>query len=332
MSNANLHAANRAKNDEFYTELSEIEKELKNYSDKFKGKVVFCNCDDPFESNFVKYFLMHFNGLGLKTLYTTGYLISPIVDKEYRVGIENIPYSLCVTSTKEYLKGDQIDLDFNGAKEFVEKEGDRIRTKLLGDEKYVAGDFRSEESIEILKKSDIIVTNPPFSLFREYIAQLMEYKKKFLIIGNKNALTYKEIFPYIKNNEIWWGCTNPDLFRDEVGNLTNKVKGLSRWYTNLDHKKRHIMIPLDLGHKYYGYENQYANYDNYNAINIDKIRNIPHHFEAIMGVAISFMDKYCPEQFEIIKFRKGDDDKDLRINGKCPYFRILVKKRLEVEG
>lgn len=326
--NRNLHEANRLKNDEFYTELSEIEKELRNYSDKFRGKIVFCNCDDPLESWFVKFFLMHFNGWGLKGLYTTGYLISTIVNTEVDVGEDNIPYSLYATSDsiKGYLRDDQIDLDLDGIKVYVKKEGTKIRTQLFGDENYVAGDFRSEESIERLKKCDIVVTNPPFSLFREYVAQLIEYNKQFLIIGNKNAITYKEIFPLLKDNKVWWGCTNPDIFKDNTGNITNKVKGLSRWYTNIDHWKRHEGVPLDLGYTYYGHEEQYPKYDNYDAINVDKISQIPSDYNGVVGVPISYMDKYCPEQFEIIKFRKGNDNKDLSINGKCPYFRILIRK------
>lgn len=336
--NKNLQKAKKAKNDEFYTELSEIEKELGNYSDKFKGKVVFCNCDDPFESNFVKFFLMHFNEYGLKALYATGYKTSPIINTELKT--EKIPYSLYVTDTSKYLKGDQKDLDVNSAKHFIETEGDNVMSQLYGDEYYLAGDFRSEESIEILKKSDIVITNPPFSLFREYIAQLMKYDKQFLVLGNMNAITYKEIFPLLKDNKIWLGYNNgakeyvvSAQYAEENPNkvyLKDKKYyaklGNTGWYTNIDHEKRHIMIPLDLGHKYYGYENQYPKYDNYDAINVDKISNIPCDYTGVVGVPISYMDKYCPEQFEIIKFRKGNDGKDLRIEGKCPYFRILIKK------
>lgn len=324
--NKNLQKAKIAKNDEFYTELEEINKELKYYSDKFRGKVVFCNCDDPFESNFVQYFLMNFNSLGLKTLYATGYKISTIADTQYKPKERKTPYSLCVNSTKEHLRVGQTDLDYKGAKKFVEIEENKVVTNLLGDEKYIAGDFRSQESIEILKKSDIVVTNPPFSLFREYVAQLTEYNKRFLVIGNKNAITYKEVFPLFKENKVWWGVTNPDLFKDVTGNITNKTKGLSRWYTNLDHIKRHKGIKLDLGYKYEGYEKDYPKYDNYDAINVNKISQIPFDYNGVIGVPISFLDKYCPEQFEIIKFRKGNDNKDLSINGKCPYFRILIKK------
>lgn len=350
--NKNLSDARNAKNDEFYTELSEINKELNYYSDKFKGKTVFCNCDDPFESNFVKFFLMHFNEYGIKTLYATGYKTSPIINTELKT--EKIPYLLCVEDTKKYLKGDQTDLDINSAKLFIEKEEDNVLTQLYGDENYIAGDFRSEESIKILEKSDIVITNPPFSLFREYIALLMKYEKHFLVLGNMNAITYKEIFPLLKNNKIWLGCNNgakeylvsaqyaeenPDKVYLKNKKYYAKL-GNTGWYTNIDHEKRHMMIPLDLGHKYSGYESQYPEYDNYNAINIAKISNIPSDYNGIMGVPITFLDKYNPEQFEIVScndVRKNEKvpykehglvkDKDGTIDGKACYVRILIKKK-----
>ena len=281
--NKNLQKAKNTKNDEFYTQLSDIEKELKHYKNQLKDKIIYCNCDNPEWSNFWKYFKDNFEELGIKELVATYY-------EEDKITYKTI---------------------YDG------KETNKI--KLNGN-----GDFRSSECIEILKTSDIVITNPPFSLFREYIAQLMEYDKQFLVLGNMNAITYKEIFPLLKDNKIWLGLTNPKEFKTPNGTI--QKFGNIGWYTNIDHEKRHIMIPLDLGHKYYGYENQYPKYDNYDAINVDKISNIPCDYTGVVGVPISYMDKYCPEQFEIIKFRKGNDGKDLRIEGKCPYFRILIKK------
>ena len=333
MANANLSAAKAANNDEFYTELPEIQAELKHYKDKFAGKTVFCNCDDPFESNFVKYFLMNFNGLGLKELIATGYKTSPVQGTE--LGERGKPYALRVTETKPYLRGTQTDLDIAGAKQFLEQEQARVMIPLEGnwardeagnilqvavkeeyvDEKtgktkkrtvkqdlyYDAGDFRSDMSIELLQQADIVVTNPPFSLFREYVAQLMQYGKQFLIIGNKNAITYKEIFPLLKNNQMWMGYCSPVSFVLADGTLTKQVNGLCRWFTNLDHAKRHQMLPLDLGFTYVGHEEDYPGYDNYDAINVDKVSQIPCDYMGVMGVPITFLDKYCPEQFEILE-------------------------------
>ena len=356
MANANLSAAKAAKNDEFYTELSEIQAELKNYTDKFQGKVVYCNCDDPFESNFVKYFLMNFNRLGLKELIATGYQTSPVRGKE--LVLQDGPYALRVTDTSAYLVGTQTDLDVNGAKFFLDAEKDRCSVLLHGnyavdengeriqidikeeyvDEKtgktkkrtvkqdlyYEAGDFRSDESLELLMQADIVVTNPPFSLFREYVAQLMLYRKQFLIIGNMNAVTYKEIFPLIKDNLMWLGVTRVGVgsmwfrvsedFPHKTGQkIENGVRyqtiGNSAWFTNLDHEKRHQMLPLDLGFTYIGHEDMYPMYDNYNAINVDRVNEIPYDYMGVMGVPITFLGKYCPEQFTILNcndFRRCD--------------------------
>lgn len=338
MKNSNLAAAKAAKNDEFYTELSEIQAELKHYKDKFVGKTVFCNCDDPFESNFVKYFLMNFNGLGLKELIATGYKTSPVQGTE--LGERGKPYALRVTETKPYLRGTQTDLDIAGAKQFLEQEQARVMIPLEGNwakdeagnilqvavkeehvgEKtgrtkkrtvkqglyYEAGDFRSDMSIELLQQADIVVTNPPFSLFREYVAQLMQYGKQFLIIGNKNAITYKEIFPLLKNNQMWMGYCSPVSFVLADGTLTKQVNGLCRWFTNLDHVKRHQMLPLDLGFTYAGHEEDYPRYDNYDAINVDKVSQIPCDYMGVMGVPITFLDSYCPEQFEILGYTAKD--------------------------
>ena len=284
--NSNLHKARKARNDEFYTMLSDIENELRHYRDNFRGKVVYCNCDDARESNFFKYFSMNFEFLGLKKLIATGYR------KNCR-GVKLV-----------------YDGDRNGNRT-VDDEEVQV-TELEGD-----GDFRSEECVELLKQADIVVTNPPFSLFREYVAQLVKYDKKFLIIGNMNAITYKEIFPLIKNNKLWLGFGTdswyrvPDDFDDrpgvkiEDGKKYFKVK--SRWFTNLDHKKRHEKLILT--EKYD--PAKYPKYDNYDAINVDKVNDIPKDWDGVMGVPITFLDKYNPEQFEIVQFRKGEDGKDL---------------------
>ena len=303
--NTNLHNAKKVKNDEFYTQLSDIEKEMAHYKDFFKGKIVYCNCDDARESNFFKFFANNFESLGLKKLITTGYKAD----------------------------GKGVKLVYEGDKNgnFMVDDAEVAVTELEGN-----GDFRSEECIELLKECDVVVTNPPFSLFREYIAQLMEYGKKFLIIGNMNAITYKEIFPYIKNNELWWGCSLhgtkchfivPNSYEgnnvfEENGVRYGKVNN-AIWFTNINHTKRNT--PLDLYKKYSA--DEYPKYDNYDAIEVSKVSEIPMDYDGVMGVPITFLDKYCPTQFEIIKFRKGNDDKDLSVNGKCPYFRILIRRK-----
>ena len=302
-SNDSLHKASKEKNDEFYTQISDIENELKHYKKHFKNKIVFCNCDDPDWSNFWKYFHLNFEYLGLKKLITTHYDASE------------------PTYMMEYEGGN--DADTSVGKITPLKQN---------------GDFRSPECIELLKSADIVVINPPFSLFREYIGQLMEYKKKFVIIGNMNAITYKEIFPLIQNNQLWLGNgfkAGNAYFKIPDSAVSSYAKGVydettglvkfrnCTWFTNLDIAKRHE--PIDLVEKYSA--DKYPKYDNYDGINVDKTLDIPVDYDGVMGVPISFLDKYCPEQFEIIKFRKGDDDKDLSVNGKCPYFRILVRRK-----
>ena len=339
--NKNLRNANKQKKDEFYTQLEDIENELKHYRKDFRDKVIFCNCDDPYESNFFKYFAMNFNSFGIKKLITTCYATSPICNTQLNIFGEE-----CVFSTvREGKRAFKIEineiLDYNndGAVDLTDvkyllKSKSNTLTLLNGD-----GDFRSEECIELLKQADVVVTNPPFSLFREYVAQLIEYDKKFIIIGNVNAITYREIFPLIKNNKMWLGKSihsgdrefrvpddyplNAAGYRvDEEGNKYIRVKGV-RWYTNIDYEERHQDLLL-----YKSYTpGEYPKYDNYDAINVDKTAEIPCNYEGVMGVPITFLDKYNPSQFEIIKFRKGNDDKDLCINGKCPYFRILIKKK-----
>lgn len=339
--NTNLARANREKNDEFYTRLTDIEKELRHYRKHFKGKTILCNCDDPFESNFFKYFVLNFNKLGLKKLIATCYATSSISNKELSLSKvlgndeakEGRPYKAVVTKIYDATGDGGIDM-LDVAELF--KMGENELTELKED-----GDFRSEECLELLKEVDIVVTNPPFSLFREYVAILVEYDKKFIIIGNQNAITYKEIFPLLKDNIIWLGNNNPapklfyvptlleerkNIKKDENGDLVATFGNIC-WFTNLDIKKRHE--DLILIRKYN--EEDYPKYDNYDAIEVSRVKNIPYDYEGIMGVPITFLDKYNPDQFEIIKFRKGDDDKDLvyTINGeqKCPYFRILIKNK-----
>lgn len=316
--NKNLQAANKAKKDEFYTQLCDIENELRHYREHFRGKTVLCNCDDPRVSNFFHYFAYNFEQLGLKRLITTCYKnqdpdLFSRNDREQAIWLE-------------YL-GDR-----NGNR-VPDAEEIGIRP-LKGD-----GDFRSPECVELLKQADIVVTNPPFSLFREYVAQLVKYEKKFLIIGNQNAITYKDCFRLIKENKMWLGASIHSGDRefgvpadyplraagcriDEKGNKFIRVKGV-RWFTNLDYKERHDDITF---YKKYTPE-EYPKYDNYDAINVNKTLEIPDDYDGIMGVPITFLDKYNPEQFEIVKFRKGNDEKDLSINGKCPYFRILIRRK-----
>lgn len=308
--NSNLHAAKSAKNDEFYTQLSDIEKELKHYKHHFKDKIVLCNCDDPTWSEFWRYFHLNFAELGLKKLISTHYNPS---EPTYKF---------------DYTGGNDNDISVG------------TKTMLLHN-----GDFRSDECVAILQEVDIVVTNPPFSLFREYVAQLMEYGKKFIIIGNLNAVTYKEIFPLLQNNQIWLGCRS--LSRDMYFNVPeerrkwlveNKKEGSAYkiidgvvmgrlasacWFTNLDISKKHEDLILWKNYK----PEEYPKYDNYDAINVDRVDYIPCDYFGCMGVPITFLDKYNPTQFEIIKFGKGDDNKYLCVNGKCPYFRIIIKRR-----
>lgn len=282
--NSNLRAAKKAKNDEFYTQLTDIEKELRYYRKHFKGKTVFCNCDDPFESNFFKYFVLNFNRLGLKKLICTCYSGSPV--SKYRGGSDR-PYKAVVTTIHD-TDGDG-GIDMTDVRTLFEN-GENELTPLQGD-----GDFRSGECLELMDESDIVVTNPPFSLFREYVEILMEHEKNFVIIGNKNAITYKEIFPLLKENKIWLGYMSPCDFYTPNG-MTKKINGLTRWFTNLDIKKRHE--DLILVNKYNPAE--YPKYDNYDAINVNKVSDIPCDYDGVMGVPITFIDKYSPDQFEII--------------------------------
>ena len=335
MANKNLNAAKTAKKDEFYTQMSDIERELQHYWQHFRGKTILCNCDDPYESNFFKYFALRFNQLGLKKLICTCYNGSPVQGDELMIDWgdftdepKKIAYKVEITEVR--------DMNGDGAVDLSDVQ------YLLQNDKNVlsilkTGDFRDPECIELLKEADIVVTNPPFSLFREYIGQLMAYEKKFLIIGNQNAITYKEVFHFLKDNKIWLGYKSGDMsfrvpehfkpratryWQDETGQKWRSMGNIC-WYTNLDHNKRHEFIDLVC---HYSPEN-YPMYDNYNGIEVNRTANIPYDYSGTMGVPITFLDKYNPEQFEIIKFRKGDDDKDLSINGKTPYFRILIRNK-----
>ena len=332
MANKNLNAAKLAKKDEFYTQMPDIERELQHYWPHFRGKTVLCNCDDPYESNFFKYFALRFNQLGLRKLVCTCYNGSPVQGNELLLhfeGFDNEPkkqaYKVEITEVG--------DLNGDGAVDLSD-----VRYLLQNDKNALSilhtGDFRSPECTALLQEADVVVTNPPFSLFREYIGQLMAYGKKFLIIGPQNAITYKEIFPLIKDNKIWLG------YGFNVGNAYFHVPNAEKeyavgvydektqlvkfrnchWFTNLEIPKRHE--ELDLVCRYS--MGTYPVYDNYNAIEVSKVADIPCDYDGAMGVPITFLDKYNPDQFEIIKFRKGDDEKDLCVNGKCPYFRILI--------
>ena len=326
--NTALHKANKAKNDEFYTQLSDIEAELKHYKKHFVGKTVLCNCDDPYESNFFKYFAMNFNHLGLKKLIATCYESSPVAGEQLSLFPEKRPYMIEITEV--------IDENGDGAIDLADVEY-LLKSKQNTVRKLKDGDFRSEECVKALQEADIVVTNPPFSLFREYIAQLIEFDKKYLVIGNQNAITYKEIFPLLKDNKMWLGyhCGDmafavPSYYEERetrfwIDARGQKWRSLGNicWYTNLDHQKRHEELEL---YKNYSPE-EYPHYDNYDAINVDKLAEIPEDYYGEMGVPITFLDKYNPSQFEIIKFRKGNDGKDLCVNGKCPYFRIIIRRK-----
>ena len=316
MANANLSNAKRAKNDEFYTQLSDIENELKHYKNHFAGKVVYCNCDDARKSNFFRFFQKKFNDYGLKKLITTSYN-------------ENGHGSVLV-----------YEGDTNG-------NGKLDDTKIKVSELKGNGDFRSEECIELLKESDIVVTNPPFSLFREFIATLVQYGKKFLIIGNNNAITYKEIFPLIKEHKLWLGFSNnktmefvmPDSYEkynyiDKKGRKIGKVPAIS-WFTNLEHSKRNDEIIL---YKKYTPE-EFPKYDNYDAIEVSRVCEIPKDYDGIMGVPITFLYRYNPSQFEIVGLTSSSKEctyglllsenqsTRAKINSKYIYARLLIKKK-----
>lgn len=336
--NTNLGTAKAAKKDEFYTQLSDIEKELRHYRKHFAGKTVFCNCDDPFESNFLKYFVLNFNRLGMKKLIATCYTGSPIANKQLSIfdilgetEEENRPYKAVVTTVYDKTGDGGVDM-LDVAELF--KSGENELSQLKGD-----GDFRSEECLALMNEADIVVTNPPFSLFREYVATLMEHNKKFIIIGNQNAIKYKEIFPLMLENKMWLGygfnrnCAHfVSPYKDIASDLDHK-EGMIRvsgvmWFTNLDIKKRHEEVILV---KRYNPED-YPKYDTYDAIDVSKAIDIPCDYSGVMGVPITFMTKYSPDQFEIVgELNHGcDNEYDLAkpvIDGVEKYTRILIRNK-----
>lgn len=367
MANINLTSAKKARNDEFYTQFGDIQREIEAYLDynpnTFRDKVIYCNCDDPFESNFFRYFVLNFKKLGLKQLITTSYKPSPIANtqlvlqgtgvQEQQVEQKGRPK---VTANK-FIINEVHDIDSDGefnlkdvAKQLKANKNNEW-TPLEGD-----GDFRSDECVSLLEQSDIVVTNPPFSLLREYIKQLFNYNKKFVIIVNKSVVTYKEIFPLVKDNKMWSGKTqwsgglwfvtmdNGDV--DKVINGVNMKNVASVWFTNLDHGRRHQPLPLMTmeenlkysKHKEIRGKKAYDKYDNYDAIEVSFTDAIPSDYDGVMGVPISFLDKYNPEQFEIIGMAEDNgkgfsggiwDGKNPHcvINGQNKFKRIFIKRK-----
>ena len=351
MANKNLNAAKEAKKDEFYTQLADIENELKHYRQHFKGKTILCNCDDPYESNFFKYFANNFNAFGLKKLIATCYNGSPVQGSELMIDFgdfseepKKIAYKVEITEVTDVNGDGRIDL----ADVRYLIQNDRNVLSVLKEN----GDFRSRECIELLKEADIVVTNPPFSLFREYVAQLMEYGKKFIIIGHQNAITYKEIFPLIKDNKIWLGYG----FKGGAGHFTSpyedvatagdhrrgmiRVSGVN-WFTNLEISKRNEYLIL-----YTTYNpDENPQYEDYNAINVRATNEIPVDYDGTIGVPITFLDKYNPTQFEILDCRepcieveqykkssyfKPYKSRQVIRNGKLcqkTYHRIIIRKK-----
>jgi hypothetical protein len=375
MANKNLTNAKRVKNDEFYTQFDDIQKEIGAYleynPDVFRGKVVYCNCDDPFESNFFRYFVLNFNKLGLKQLITTSYKPSPVANtqlalfgddktltksKSLPAGRQGRPK----VNANKFIINEVHDIDGDG--EFNLKDvAKQLKTNKHNEWTPLEsdGDFRSDECVKLLKQSDIVITNPPFSLFREYLKQLMDYKKKFLIIGNMNAIAYKEIFPLLKENKVWLGnnckvnagamffeipekIANLEQVREIKTNESGKkiyitrVQGV-RWFTNLDHGRRHQPIPLMSKAEVIKFvtKKPFDQYYNYDAIEVSLVKNIPSDCKGVMGVPISFLDKYSPEQFEIIGL--GIANLGLSVGVK-PYkpehkkFRKEIQKRGTVNG
>ena len=316
MATKTLDKAKKNKADEFYTQLSDIEMEMRHYKKQFHGKVVFCNCDDPYESNFFKYFALQFNSLGLKKLIATCYVGSPIAntqlslfdDEPVEDRTTKSPHKIEITEVEDYNGDTAVDLlDV----EYLLRNKKNVLTRLKGD-----GDFRSAECIELMKTADIVVTNPPFSLFREYVAQLMEYEKKFIIIGNKNAITYTEIFSLIKSGRLWFGYRNinddmwfvvPENYDYEKIENGRRIKHIMAcWFTNLDTTKRHEFLTF---YKQYT-PKEFPRYDNYDAIEVAKVSEIPYDYDGAMGVPITFLDKYNPDQFEILGWARGTDEFD----------------------
>jgi len=363
-SNKLLHKAKKSKSDEFYTQYSDIQKEVERYLEYnpnvFKNKVIYCNCDDPYESNFFRYFVLNFKRLALKQLITTSYKPSPIANTQLELFGDNKTLPKLkgrpkITANK-FIINDVGDIDGDG--EFSLKDV-ALQLKKNKQNEWCPleedGDFRSNESISLLKQSDIVITNPPFSLFREYIKQLIDYKKQFLIIANINAITYKEVFPLIKENKIWLGTgmgrwisgfivpESYELYGSEarIDDEGKRIVSTNNclWFTNLDHGKRHQELPLmtmDDNIKFSKHKEingkKYQKYDNYNAIEVPYTDSIPSDYNGIMGVPISFLDKYNPKQFEIVGGYNYSQDFDgktwnAKVDGQYVYKRILIKKR-----
>lgn len=336
--NRDLHEAKRNKRDEFYTQRETIEAELRHYRPHFDGKTVYLNCDDPYESEFSKFFALQFNSLGLKRLIATSYDGSPVAGEHLQLDFAGRGMSEAQVSQAHMIDIREVsDYDGDGRVDLGDVEwllqNDRNSWRPLEGN----GDFRSPECVELLKQADIVVTNPPFSLFREYIAQLIEYDKQFLIIGHQNAIKYKEVFPLIQNKQVWLGVNNggtkwfqvPDDY-DIRTDSRKKVEGGIRyfsmgnvnWFTNLDHSRRHEWLEC---WKRYTPE-EYPTYDNYEAINVDKVKLIPEDYDGLMGVPITYLDKHNPEQFEIVACVNGGS-KDICIEGKHIYDRIMIRRR-----
>ncbi len=352
--NRTFENARKEKQDEFYTQLTDIEKEMRHYRKHFKDKTVFCNCDDPFESNFFKYFVLNFNRLGLKKLIATCYTGSPIANRQLSLfdvlgdteDHSNRPYKAVVTTVYDKTGDGGVDM-LDVAELF--RSGENQLTELEGD-----GDFRSPECLALLDEADIVVTNPPFSLFREYVALLLSHKKSFIIIGSQNAITYKEIFPLLKNNSIWLGYNSGDMsfrvpsyyepretryWEDESGQKWRSMGNIA-WYTNLDLKRRHEKMILV---KRYS-SDLYHHYDNYEGIDVESLEQIPCNYTGVMGVPLTIMQTHNPEQFDIVGFGKGELAKSIGVqknhrgradlaytladgSHKCPFGRILVKNK-----
>lgn len=358
-SNRALSNAKQAKQDEFYTQIVDISAEVRHYRSQFKEKIVLCNCDDPYESNFFRYFALNFRELKLKKLIATSYTKSPIAGGHLPlVDIEGLkpeskePYAIEINDVPDHNGDGAIDL---ADVEYLLKHEANAAHTLKGEAGFNAGDFRTQECIEYLKSADIVVTNPPFSLFREFIAQLIEYDKKFLVIGNLNAVHYSEIFRLFKENKLWLGESIhsgdrefrvPDHYPleaagtrvDEAGNKYIRVKGV-RWFTNMDNPNRHELLPL---YKSYTPE-EYPTYINLDAIEVSATSDIPADYDGLMGVPDSFMDKFNPDQFELIGIPFGNLGKEIGVtrnhrgrtdiafpqNGKIksPYSRLIIKRR-----
>ena len=367
MANKNLNKAKETKNDEFYTQFGDIQKEIGAYleysPDVFRGKVVYCNCDDPFESNFFRYFVLNFNKLGLKQLITTSYKPSPVANTQLQLFGDDKTLAKSkgrpkITANK-FIINEVRDIDGDGefnlkdvAKQLKANKHNEW-TPLAGD-----GDFRSDECVNLLKQSDIVATNPPFSLFREYIKQLINYDKKFLIIGNMNAITYKEVFPLIKSNKLWLGnkTSSQQMFLEAPKEYTERVmanrpQGMwwriidgkpligihtALWFTNLDHGRRHQPLQLMTEAEVIKFvtKKPFEKYENYDAIEVPLVKNIPSDYKGVIGVPVSFLDNYNPDQFEILGSNRGVDQDPNKIygrgsylNGKEVYKRIFIRHK-----